>query len=129
MARHHGRYGKVYISGTAVASIDSWKLSLKRDKAEVTCFGDVNKVKVQGLPEFQGSWTGFWDDADTVPWTAQASATYVDMILYVDYTNNIGVYAYGPAWLDLSIDTSVKDAVKISGDFEAGGAWGNTFGG
>ena len=127
MARHHGRFGKVVIGGTIVASIESWKLSMKKDKVDVTCFGDPNKVQVIGLGDFNGSYTGFWDDADTVPFTAQASSTFSNMILYVDYTNSVTKYAYGPAWIDMSIDTSVKDAVKISGDFVAAGAWYSSF--
>jgi hypothetical protein len=128
MSRHSGRFGKIFISGTAVGSIKSFKLSLKRKKTDVTCMGDANEVQVQGLPAVSGSYTGVWDDVDTAPFTAQASTTYVDMVLYLDYTNNPEKYAYGPAWLDIDIDTSVDKAVDISGDFSAAGNWGDTFG-
>ncbi len=128
MTRHHGRYGRIQIGGTLVVSIESWKLSLKKDTVDVTCFNDTNKVYVVGLPDFTGSFTGFWDDTDTVPFTEQAKSVYTSIILYTDYTNNNTKYAYGPAWMDMNIDTSVKDAVKISGDFKAAGAWSNTFG-
>jgi hypothetical protein len=128
VSRHSGRYGKIYIGGTAVASIDSWKLSLKRKTTDVTCFGDANEVQVVGLPNNSGSFTGFWDDTDTVPFTEQAKTTYTPIILYADYANQSGKYAYGPAWLDMSFDVSVGGAVKISGDFSAAGSWANTFG-
>jgi len=128
MTRHSGRYGAIYVGGTKVVSIDSWRLSLKRKTIDVTCFGDTNEVQVVGLPATTGSFTGFWDDTDKVPFTAQAQTTYTSIILYTDYTNNIGSYAYGPAWLDMQLDTSVSGAVKIGGDFSAAGAWSNTFG-
>ena len=35
-----------------------------------------------------------------------------------------GKYVYGPAWLSVSIETGSTDAVKISGEFVANGAWG-----
>jgi hypothetical protein len=129
VARHSGRFGKIAISGTEIASIKSFKLSLKRKKTDVTCMGDDNEVQVQGLPAVSGSYTGFWDDSDLVPFQAQASTTYVDMILYLDYTNNPEYYAYGPAWIDLDLDTAVDKGVEISGDFAAAGSWTNTFGG
>jgi hypothetical protein len=116
------------MGGTQVISIESWKLSKKRDRPDVTCMGDLNKVKVQGLPEYSGSWTGFFDDTDKVPFESQRSTVPVEMVLYMDYTNNPELYDYGPAWIDLDQDTSVKDAAKVGGTFEAAGNWGSTLG-
>jgi hypothetical protein len=49
-----GRYGKVLydplgITPVEIASLNGFKLSLKTDYEDVTCFGDLNKVYVPGL--------------------------------------------------------------------------------
>lgn len=87
---------------------------------------DANEVQVMGLPAVSGSYTGVWDDTDSVAFNAQKKTTSAFLILYPDYTNNPERYAYGPAWLDMDIDTAVDKAVETSGNFTAAGAWGNT---
>jgi len=52
------------ISPTAIASLNSWKLSLKTDYEEVSCFGDTNKVYIPGLRDISGSFGGFWNSAE-----------------------------------------------------------------
>jgi len=79
---------------------------------------------VQGLADIKGTFAGFWDDTDTTLKTAAASADGTKLYLYPS-TDAATKYAYGPAWVDVSFDTSVGDAVKISGSFAANGAWGN----
>ena len=127
MSRHSGRFGKIFINGVAVTTIKSFKLSLKRKTVDVTCMGDANEVQVVGLAAVSGSYTGVWDDADSVAFTAQKSTTAVNMVLYLDYTNNPEKYAYGPAWLDMDLDTAVDKAVDTSGSFSAAGGWITTF--
>jgi hypothetical protein len=127
MSRHSGRFGKIYIDGSPVGTIKSFKLSLKRKQTDVTCMGDLNEVQVMGLPAVSGSYTGVWDDADSVAFNAQKKTTYAQIVLYLDYTNNPEKYAYGPCWLDMDIDTAVDKSVDTSGSFTAAGPWGNTF--
>lgn len=132
MARYAARKGLIYLatSGSGAASpvtaASSWNLDRSTDKIDVTAFGDANKVYVQGLPDLQGSFEAFWDDTDTALFTAAASTAAVRMYLYPS-SDALAKYAYGLAWIDASIDCSVADAVKISGEFVAGGSWSQNF--
>jgi hypothetical protein len=131
VARYHGKTGAVYISTTGtgnaapiIAQLSEWSIDFSTDKQEVTAMGDLNKVKVAGLKDVTGRLSGFWDDAgaDTL-FTAADSADGVKMYLYPS-TNAISKYFYGPAWMDMSIATSVGGAVTVSGSFDANGSWG-----
>lgn len=129
MARYHGKGGLVYISTTgsgdaaSVASLSQWTIDFKKDKSETTSFGDANKNYVVGLPDVSGKISGFWDSttSDTL-FDASDSDDGCKMYLYPS-KDAISKFFSGPAWLDLSIDTSNKDAVKVSGDFSANGDW------
>ncbi len=127
MARYHGKAGRVLLGSTTatpVASIDGWTLDLSADRVEVTSFGDLNKQYVLGFPDVSGTLTGFFDDTDTSISTGRSVAAGVRLYLYPDYTNAVTKYAYGTAFLDMSIDASAKDAVKISAKFSASSNWG-----
>lgn len=129
MTVYHGKNGVVYMSttgtGTAVRVLrqTTWSLDLSTDTVEVTAFGDSNKVYVQGLRDVKGSLAGFWDDTDDSLFDGSESADGVKMYLYPTSLNPT-VYFYGPAWLDVSINTGVSQAVQVSGNFVASGAWG-----
>lgn len=129
MARYHGRSGVVYISSSGtgaavtVASLSQWTLDFKRDKVDTTSFGDGNKTYVVGLKDCSGKISGFWDDTSSdLLFDASDSADGCKMYLYPS-ADAPSKFFSGPAWLDLSIDTSNKDAVKVSGDFSANGTW------
>lgn len=130
MAKYHGRGGLVYLStsgtgnATSFANLNAWTLNYNTDKAEVTAFGDANKTYVQGLPDVQGTFTGFWtDDGAANLFTAVASTDGVKLYLYPN-SSAITKYAYGPAWIDCSVSTPVSGAVTISASFAANGSWG-----
>ena len=130
MARHSGRFGRVLLSDTGtdhtlttVASLDSWKVDRKASRQDVTAFGDANKTYVQDLADVNGSFTGWWDDTEDQAWVSAASSSGCYMYLYPDVTNNPEKYAYGPAWMDASIDVAVGTPVKITGTFAANGDW------
>ena len=129
MAVYAGRKGIVYLStsGTGVASsvlsLTNWTLDQTTDKIEVTAFGDQNKAYVQGLKDVSGTFAGFFNDAETKVFAAADSADGCKMYLYIS-TDAPTIYFYGPAWLDASISEGVSEAVAISGNFAANGAWG-----
>lgn len=129
MARYSGSRGVVYLSSTGsgvatpVVSLTSWSIDRSADKLDVTSFGDTNKVQVLGLPDVSGSFEGFWDDTQTQIFAGASSGDGVNMYLYPSSLAPTK-YAYGPAWLDASIETGVNDAVTISGSFSARGSWG-----
>lgn len=128
MARYHGKSGVVYMStsgsgnASSVAQISSWSIDRATDKAEVTAFGDTNKVYVQGLPDMKGSFSGFWDDTETKIFTGADSTDGVKMYLYPS-SNASTAYWYGTAWIDAKMDVGVSDSVKVSVDWVAAGAW------
>ena len=129
MARYPGRNGVIYLAttgtGTAssVISLSQWTLNRTAERIDVTSFGDANKTYVQGLPDVQGTFTGFYDDTEGKPFTAATSSDGCKLYLYVS-SSATSKYAYGPAWLDVSVDTAVAGAVTISGTFAANGSWG-----
>lgn len=132
MAVYAGRNGVVYLSttgsGTAtnVIKLNQWTINRTADKIEVTSFGDANKTYVLGLPDLQGTLSGFWDDTESKPFTAAASSSGCKLYLYPSADIPTKFWS-GPAWLDISVDTSVSGAITLSGSFAANGSWANTF--
>ena len=131
MSAYAGRKGVVYLSTTgsgnasAVLKLNNWTINRTTDKIEVTAFGDANKTYVQGLPDLQGTFSGFWDDGESKPFTAASSNDGCKLYLYPS-SDAPTKYWYGPAWLDVSMDTGVSAAVAISGSFAANGSWSNS---
>lgn len=129
MPAYAAKKGVVYLSttgsGTAssVLQLNQWTINASTDKIEITSFGDLNKTYVQGLPDIQGSFKGFWNDLESKPFTGASSTDGVKMYLYPS-SDSPTKYWYGPAWLDMSMDVSVSGAVSISGSFAANGSWG-----
>lgn len=129
MARYSGRQGAVYMStvgsGTAVAvtAMTAWSLDLSTDMVDVTAFNDSNKQYVQGLEDISGTLAGIWDDTSDTLYDAMNSDDAVKMYLYPS-TLVPTKYWYGTAFVDMSIDAGVGDAVKVSGKFKAASDWG-----
>ena len=129
MSVYHGRKGVVYMSTTgsgtagATVSLTEWSLSMATDTVETSAFGDPNKNYVQGLKDVSGTISGFWNDANEVLFAAADSADGVKLYLYPssDATTR---YFYGPAWVDVSVNTGVSAAVAVAVNFKANGAWG-----
>jgi hypothetical protein len=128
MARIHGRNGRVYIgiaSDTAVAEpvpfLSSWSISFESEKAEVTAFGDANKVYVAGLPDASGEFSGFYDDATGQTYAAAQDGLARRFYLYPTI-NSAGTYWFGTIFPDFSVETTVSDAVSISSSWNAASA-------
>lgn len=126
-----GRNGAVKWDPTGVgtpaliASLNGWKLSLKTDKIEVTCFGDQNKVYVPGLRDISGTIKGFWNSEELSLIEATALTVPGDLELIPDTTDAAAATMLfsGPAYLDAEIDTAVDGAPAISSEILAAGAW------
>ena len=129
MARYPGRNGVIYMStsgsgtATTVIALTNWSIDSATDKIEVTAFGDSNKTYVQGLKDLKGTFSGFWDDTETKPFTGADSSDGVKLYLYPS-SNKTTSYFYGTAWLDASMNVGVNGAVQISGSFAAASSWG-----
>lgn len=128
MARYHGKRGVIYMSttgsGTAssVISLNAWTLNMATDKVEVTSFLDTNKTYVQGLRDISGTFAGFYDDTEAKLFTGAASTDGVKLYLYPS-ADMSSKYAAGPAWVDMTLDTGVAQAVTVSANFAANGSW------
>jgi len=126
MARIHGRSGRLYvdISGTGsaepIAFLSKWGIKFVTDKKEATAFGDANKVYVAGLPDAQGTYSGFYDDATQQLYTASQDGVARKFYIYPSITTTH--YWYGTALFDFSIDGDVANTVNISGTWAAASA-------
>lgn len=125
-----GRYGQVMwdpagtVPGTPVliASLNKWKLSLKTDKIDVTCFGDENKVYVPGMKDVSGTISGFWNSEDVTLFDA-ADAPTPGTLKLVPNSTEPTFFWNGLAYMDADIDCSVDGAPAVSGSFMGAGPW------
>ena len=126
MAIKSGRLGTVKydpagVTPVALISLNSWKLSLKTDMEDVSCFGDTNKVYVPGLRDIAGSLTGFWNSTNVVLFDATEATTPGKLELAPNSSEPTFTFS-GLAYLDADIDCSLN-APKVSATFKAAGAW------
>ena len=126
MAIKTGRYGTVKydpagVTPVALISLNGWKLSLKTDYEDVTCFGDTNKVYVPGMRDISGELEGFWNSTNVVIFDATEATTPGKLELAPNSTEPTFTFA-GLAYLDADIDCSLK-APKVKSSFKAAGAW------
>lgn len=124
MAKLAGRNGGLYMALTsggtaeAVAYLNKWSVNFQTDKLDVTAFGDTTKTYVAGLPDFAGSYGGWYDNATVQMYTAATDGVARKFYLYPDRTVTTS-YWFGTAFFDFSIDVGVESAVSITGSFNA----------
>lgn len=125
----HGKNGAIYLGGakgnggTKVANKVEWTLNLNRDYVDATVFGDVNKTYLVGLKDVQGTFAGLLDVSGDLIVNATNSDA-VDIYLYGDdRTSFEKLIASGPGLMDASITASNTDAIRVTGNFRAAGAW------
>lgn len=124
MARIAGRNGILYMNLTSggvpepIAFLDKWSMSFSSSKIKVTAFGDTSEVYVAGLPDAQGTYSGFYDNASVQTYTAAVDGIARKFYLYPDRTLATQ-YWFGTGIFDMSIDSSIDGAVAISGGLAA----------
>lgn len=110
-------------TAVVVAALNTWSLDLKRDRADATCFGDTNKVWLQGLPDYAGKLDGIWDEtASAVLFTAALGSTPVFLKLIPSSLAPTAMFS-GPAFIDMGITVAHDGAIKIAGSFAGSGPW------
>ena len=124
----HGKNGAIYLNGpkgvgVKVSNKTAWTLSLARDRVDATVFGDTNKTSLVGLRDISGTFDGLLDVSGDLLLTA-TSEDEKAVYLYADDTVSPVLVGSGMAFIDAVINASNADAVKISGNFFAQGAWG-----
>lgn len=128
MARLHGRRGQVYCgiaSGAAaspVAYLSDWSINFVVETAEVTAFGDPNKIYVSGLPDSSGDFSGFFDDSTRQLYTATRDGIPRNFYLYPDTTNDPNQYWFGQVIPDFSVSGGVGKAIDIKSSWKASSA-------
>jgi len=125
----HGKNGAIYLggpkggAGVKVANKVEWTLNLNRDYVDATVFGDVNKTYLVGLKDIQGTFAGLLDVSGDLIVNATNSDA-VDIYLYGDDRNSFEkLIGSGPGLMDSSITASNTDAIRVTGNFRAAGAW------
>lgn len=126
MAIKSGRYGTIKydpagVTPVALISLNTWKLSLKTDYEDVSCFGDTNKVYVPGLRDVSGTVGGFWNSTNVILFDATEAATPGKLELAPNSTEPTFTFS-GLAYLDADIDCGLS-APKVSASFRAAGPW------
>lgn len=116
------KYDPAATTPVALISLNTWKLSLKTDYEDVTCFGDTNKVYVPGMRDISGSLGGFWNSTNVVLFDATEAAEPGLLELAPNSTEPTFKFS-GLAYLDADIDCSAKGAPKVSSSFKAAGPW------
>ena len=117
----HGKNGAFYINGSKVSNKTEWTLSMARDYADVSTFRDANKVYAAGLMDISGTFAGLLDvDGGDLALQSNDGVAYTVALYAEDSTTLV---ATGPAFVDASVQVSISDAVRISGNFKAAGAW------
>jgi hypothetical protein len=134
----HGMGGAVYVGGTyasatalptggiRIAAKSEWSLQRNRDYVDSTSFGDTNKTYLAGLPNVQGSFSGFLDASGDLLLNAASSGAQTIFLYADDGTvpgGSIKLVAYGPAYMDANVTVGSNDAAKITGEFRASAAW------
>lgn len=124
----YGTNGAIYLGGAKgsggvkVAVKTEWALQRNRDYVDATSFGESNKTYLAGLPNVQGSFSGFYDTAGDLLFQAATSGA-TQVYLYADDGTTPKLVANGPAFIDASVTVSNSDAARITGEFRASGNW------
>lgn len=130
MARRHGSKGQVKMDPTggataaAIASLRSWSLDMSRDRADATCFGDTNRVWLQGLPNVEGEVGGVWDETTTPTELFEVAMGDVAPFLELIPSTLAPTAKFsGLGYLDASIEVNHDGVIEVSGSFAAAGPW------
>lgn len=131
MARIHGKTGQILMDTTpaspvtpvALADVNSFTIDLGTDKVDVTCFGDTNKQKVVGLPDYSGTITGFWNKLSSPTIFAVILASATAWLRLLPNSAEPTYMFEGLAYLDGSLNVSATGAVSFSSKWDAAGNW------
>lgn len=130
--RKHGRKGLVKIDADAgspttlvtMADINAWTMDASKDRVDVTCFQDTNKIKVTGLPDFSGTIAGIYNAASWRVLFGVVLGDVAAVLRLFPCSDDMGEYLEGLANIDGSISVPASGAVTLSGKWDAAGNWG-----
>jgi hypothetical protein len=130
-ARLHGKTGQVQMDPAGGATLvvmgdtNAWSLDAGTDRVDTTCFGDLNKRRVSGLPDYSGALGMCWNAvASSSPrYFAAVLAGLAVTLRLVPNTADPTVYFQGLANVDGGVDVSATGAVTMKGKWDAAGNW------
>ena len=105
-------------SAAPLPFVAKWTADFTTDFIEVTALGDVNKVRVAGLPDSKGTFSGFYDDATAQTYTAALDGLQRNFYLYPSILN-IGTYFFGAILADFTTTGGVGEALAMSANWVA----------
>jgi len=108
---------------TPVASTNKWSISMKRERVDVTCFLDPNRVWVQGLMDVSGDLAGMWEAAASRPLLDVMMGDLAVGLKLVPSELDPTAFFSGLAYLDGGMDVAVDGAITINGSYVAAGPW------
>jgi hypothetical protein len=129
--RLHGKNGQIKMDpagGSALiimGDLNAWSLDMATDRVEVTAFGDTNKRRVAGLPDYSGDLGGWWNavaSSSPVYFAAVLAGTPVTLRLVPNKLDPT-TYFQGLANVDGGVNVSATGAVSTKGKWDAAGNW------
>lgn len=107
---------------SALVSMADWEINASRRRTEVTSFQDTNVTKVQHLPEYSASFSGFYDSAEEKVFTGSGSVDGITFRLYPVATLTAD-YWDGGAWMDYRVAGGTNKAITLSASLDALDNW------
>lgn len=127
--RRHGYKGSINMDSTGgstyvpVASMNAWTIELTRERVDVTCFLDPNRVYVQGNSDIKGTVKGQWEAAESIKLMRVMMGDLAVALKLVPSELDPTTFFSGPAYLDGGLDVAVDGAITLNGSYAAAGAW------
>lgn len=128
--RRHGYKGSINMDETGagttytpVASMNAWTFEATRERADVTCFLDPNRVYVQGLSDIKGTLKGAWEAIASIALLRVMMGDAAVGLKLVMSELDPTYFLAGPAYLDGGLDVPVDGPVVLNGSYAAAGAW------
>lgn len=127
--RRHGKDGQIMMDAAGggapvlVADMNMWSLDMTRDRVDVTCFGDTNKVRRAGLPDFSGTFGGQWAKSSSPALFDVVLAGTAATLRLVPDANDPTYYFQGLANIDGNVNVDNTGSVKTGGKWDAADNW------
>ena len=127
--RKHGKDGLIQydpLGGSSLvtlADMNGWSLNATKDKVDATAFGDTNKVKVVGLPDYSGNIKArYARDSTPLIFAAVLGSIPITLRLIPDSLQPT-YYYQGLAHIDGTLNVDHDGVVDFSGSWDAAGNW------
>jgi hypothetical protein len=127
--RRHGYKGSISMDpagGTTyveVASMNGWTIDMARERVDVTCFLDPNRVYVQGLSDIKGTVKGMWEAVASRALLNVMMGDVAVALKLVPSTLDATAFFSGLAYLDGGLEVAVDGAITLNGSYVAAGPW------